>query len=189
MAHARISQAGNRLRMVKMNRMAIVKFGEEYQGHKRFCIATENLNGCHGVAIISRKAAALGHLTPSHPNFPPGEAYADYFTGGMTQLISMKENKPLFEHQGANGLLVVGFEWVKTNGDDVREQALPWQVTAMAEKLKQRLGLHAKVVEHGPIEESDEKDSRPDRGKVFIEGFESGQLLVMWLEENQVNLT
>lgn len=189
MADAQINQAGNRLKCkVAMNKMAIVRFGEEVQGFKRFCIATENLNSCHGVAIISRKAAALGHIAPRHPHFPPGETYAEYFTGGMTQLVKLAENKGCFENQGTNGVLVVGFEVVKTQGADVRQYVLPYQVSAMAESLQKNLGLDAKVVEYGPVMKSSHI-TRPDQGKVFIEGFESGQLPVMWVEENQVHLT
>ncbi|KAL8727130.1 MAG: hypothetical protein Q9166_006263 [cf. Caloplaca sp. 2 TL-2023] len=188
MANALINQAiqTKRLKcMVDMNKLGIVYFGRKDQnGDQKFCIATANLNSCHGVAIISRKAAVLGHVAPSYPAFPPGEAYAEYFINGMVQFVTRDENRPYFENQGTNGVVVVGFSQKEGGGTEL---VLPHQVEVIAQTLRDTLGHKPKIVEYGPVNWS-KIDTRPDKGKVFIEGYESGQLPVMWVEENQVLL-
>ncbi|KAI4206286.1 MAG: hypothetical protein LQ346_001182 [Caloplaca aetnensis] len=188
MANALINQAIQTKRlacMVPMNKFGIVYFGrKDSKGDQKFCIATANLNACHGVAIISRKAAVLGHAAPSHPNFPPGEVYAQYFINGIVQLVNRNENKPYFENQGMDGVLVVGFSQKEGGGTEI---VLPHQVEVIAQTLHDTLGHKPKIVEYGPVEWS-HLNTRPDKGFVFIEGYESGQLPVMWVEENQVLL-
>ncbi|KAL8907428.1 MAG: hypothetical protein Q9207_001398 [Kuettlingeria erythrocarpa] len=118
---------------------------------------------------FEEKPQFLGHAAPSHPNFPPGE---------------VNENKPYFENQGMDGVLVVGFSQKEEGGTEI---VPPHQVEVIAQTLHDTLGQKPRIVEYGPVEWS-HPNTRPDKGFVFIEGYESGQLPVMWVEENQVLL-
>ncbi|KAL9599247.1 MAG: hypothetical protein Q9219_003949 [cf. Caloplaca sp. 3 TL-2023] len=188
MASARIKQAidsGRLKSMVAMNKFDIIYFRmEDQHGDQKFCIATENLNSCHGVAIISRKAAVLGHIAPSSPTFPPGETYAKHFVHGMVQFVIQDVIRPFFEYQGINGVVVVGFSHTLEGSPEI---VLPHQMEVIAETLRGSLGHRPTIVQYGPVGWSN-ASNRPDKGKVFIEGFESGQPPVMWVEENQVLL-
>lgn len=69
MAATMIEQARRNQRLkseVPMNGFDIVRFGEDH----KYAIATQDLNACHAIAIISTKAAILGHIAPSSPQFP-----------------------------------------------------------------------------------------------------------------------
>ncbi|KAL8939221.1 MAG: hypothetical protein Q9211_002834 [Gyalolechia sp. 1 TL-2023] len=188
MANALINRAIHTKRlmcMVPMNQFAIVYFGrKDSNGDQKYCIATANLNACHGVAIISRKAAILGHVAPSNPDFPPGEVYARYFINIMLQFLTRDENKAYFENQGTNGVVLVGFSRTEGGGTEL---VLPHQVEVVAQTLCDTLGHKPRIVDYGPVVWS-HLNTRPDKGLVFIEGYESGQLPVMWVEENQVLL-
>ncbi|KAL8992128.1 MAG: hypothetical protein Q9169_007347, partial [Polycauliona sp. 2 TL-2023] len=159
MANALINEAlrTERLKsLVDMNKYDMVQFGKD----QKFSIATKNLNSCHGVAIISRKAAILGHIAPGHKGFPLGETYAEWFTKGLVQYVTKAENRPYFEDQGTNGVVVVGFTQDQDGGTAI---ALPDQVEVIAQRLRDYLGQTPKVVEYGPVSWS-KLGVRPDRG-------------------------
>ncbi|KAI4137604.1 MAG: hypothetical protein LQ341_005076 [Variospora aurantia] len=88
------------------------------------------------------------------------------------------QNKKYSVSEAIKGVLVVGFQMVEAQ-----------DVNTIANKLRDEFDLDHEVVEYGPIKKSDPTDSRPDRGKVYGEGFASGQVPTMWVEEDQVPLT
>ncbi|KAL8726162.1 MAG: hypothetical protein Q9166_006879 [cf. Caloplaca sp. 2 TL-2023] len=87
MAAGRMQQVLGQLKsIVEMNTYDFIRFGEK----GKTCIATTELNGCHAVAIISRKAAILGHWAamapPKYANiYPTGEQWTSVMINGMVQ--------------------------------------------------------------------------------------------------------
>ena len=66
MAATRLQEMQNRnllKTIVQINDLDIVRYGEV----GKYCLATKDLNSCHAVAIISKKAAILPHTASLAP--------------------------------------------------------------------------------------------------------------------------
>ncbi|KAI4188408.1 MAG: hypothetical protein LQ346_005322 [Caloplaca aetnensis] len=163
---------------VPIDGLGIVRFGEIIDGYKKYSIATEDLNSCHAVAIVSKKAAVLGHIAPSNPLASTGEAWTEFMVGRILAMVTNEANKYCFEDQGTDGIVVFG----------INDQGLvlPDQVRILYEKIAHALGHAPRLVEY-PVDWSYNHAS-PNKGTVFIEGNESGQLPVVWVEDRQVSL-
>lgn len=87
-------------------------------------------------------------------------------------------NKDVFEKQSSGGVIVFGVYQSLI--------ALPEQLEVLVDALGKAVNGIPKTVPYpilGP------RDSRgPHKGMVFIEGFEMGQLPVVWVEDRQVPL-
>ncbi len=180
MAATRIDQAkaGKRMKcMVPMNGFDIVCFGELVGNDRKYAIATRNLNACHAVAIISKKAAILGYFAPRSPDFPTGEQWIEHMANRFMQRVD--ENRESFEKQGSGGIVLVG---VYNN-----MIALPEQVEILVTAIRKAIESKPQTVPYpvlGPL-----AHRIPDKGMVFIEGSGTGQLPVVWVEDRQIILT
>ncbi|KAL8806141.1 MAG: hypothetical protein Q9182_001542 [Xanthomendoza sp. 2 TL-2023] len=116
--------------MVLMNGFDIVRFGEVIGTDQKYAIATQDLNACHAVAIISRKAAILGHIAPGSPKFPTGEQWIAHMVARFLERVDA--NIESFEKQGTGGVVVFG---VYNNSI-----ALPEQVAALVSAIQSAIG-------------------------------------------------
>lgn len=164
---------------VPINGLGIVRFGDLVNGSKRYSITTENLNSCHAVAIVSKKAAILGHIAPSSPLLPMGEAWTEFMVGRILAMMNHDLNKHCFENQGTDGIVIFG---INHEG-----MVLPDQVRILYAKIAPAIGHAPRLVEY-PVDWSVNNVS-PNKGTVFIQGNESGQLPIVWVEDRQVPLT
>lgn len=179
MAASMMQQAINNKRLkslVPMNGFDIVRFGEVVGKDQKYAIATQNLNACHAVAIISMKAAILGHIAPGSPDFPTGEQWIEYMVSRFLERVDA--NKESFEKQGSGGVVVFG---VYNN-----LIALPEQVETLVSAIRKAIDSIPQTLPYpvlGPLE-----IRGPHKGMVYIEGFGAGQLPVVWVEDRQVPL-
>ncbi|KAL8820872.1 MAG: hypothetical protein Q9223_000991 [Gallowayella weberi] len=170
----------NRLKSdVPMNHLDIVCYGE----NGRYSIATQNLNGCHAVAIISRKAAILAHIAPSAPvqwlqAFPSGDSWSQHMMNRILQCFLA--NKIHFENQDAGGIIIFG-SWDGA-------MALPDQVRILAYNVKEIMNLDTRAVPYKVYTEDDTRDNEANKGAVLVQGIAAGQLPILWLEEHQIPL-
>ncbi|KAL8928739.1 MAG: hypothetical protein Q9208_001517 [Pyrenodesmia sp. 3 TL-2023] len=184
MAAVMIEQAisSKRLKcMVPMNGFDIVRFGEVVGEDQKYAIATQNLNACHAVAIVSKKAAILGHFAPRSPGFPTDFPSGDQWIAHMVNrfLERVLENKELFEKQGSGGIVVVG---VYNNSI-----ALPEQVAILMTAIRTAIESKPHTVTYPVLGSLIHRS--PNKGMVFIEGSGTGWLPVVWVEDRQVSLT
>jgi len=178
MAAARLLQVQNlnlAKPMVQMDKVDIIRFGEA----GKYCLATDRLNSCHAVAVVSKKAAILAHIAPHAPEHIRHKFSSadDYIKTMMTTVINcFKENKKYFDNQGSGGIVVYAMHDGKI--------ALPDQVKIVAAAIKMIMGLNATPV---PYKVLGSKEPRgPNKGVVLIEGQKSGQLPVVWVEDKTV---
>ncbi|KAL8798383.1 MAG: hypothetical protein Q9182_006705 [Xanthomendoza sp. 2 TL-2023] len=182
MTVARINseRSSNRLKSdVPMNRLDIVRYGES----GKYSIATQNLNSCHAVAIISRKAAILAHIAPSAPvqllqAFQTGDSWTKHMMDCIMDCF--RANKSHFENQGAGGIIVFG----SFQGASV----LPDQVQILADKVQNVMKLPAKDVSYKVYIGGDDRDNEANKGAVLVQGNAAGQLPIVWVEENHIPL-
>ena len=180
MAAARLKQVqdlGLLKTMVQMNRFEIVRFGEA----GKYCLATNNLNSCHAVVILSKRAAILAHIAPNAPaaiahQFQSAE---HWIKAKIAEVINcFKSNKSFFENQGPGSVVAYGV---------YRDQpALKDQVTIIAATLKQLVSPIVKIQAYQVLESNQPRG--PDKGVVLVEGYKSGAAPVVYIEENKAAL-
>ena len=93
--------------MVPMDKFDIVEYGVD----EKYSLATANLNSCHAVAIVFRKAAILAHIAPGAPGdlaqqFTSADAWVTFKIGQVVQCV--KDNSAPFDVQGSGCVLVNG---------------------------------------------------------------------------------
>ena len=178
MAVARLEQAKTLSRLkaiVAMNDFDIVRFGEE----NKYSLATKDLNSCHAVVIVSRKAAILAHIAPNSPDsvrnqYPTSMAWITYKINQVVQCFTT--NKGYFENQGPGGIVVYG---IFNN-----EVALPDQLKLIAATVQNKMQLAVKGASYKILEKQDSRGQ--NKGVVLIEGVAIGQLPLIWVEDRQV---
>ncbi|KAL8648563.1 MAG: hypothetical protein Q9210_004916 [Variospora velana] len=168
-------QASNLLKkMVQMDDYDIVRFGEA----GKTCLATRDLNSCHAVVIVSKKAAILAHIAPHAPT-----AIRDQFSTAlkwtqamMDQIIKcVQANKSYFENPGSGGIVIYGVYQ--------GEIALPDQVKLLAASIEKILQMPAR-----PFQYNVPGNPGPNKGIVLIEGNPMGLQPTLWVEEKKMGL-
>ena len=190
MAFARLEQVrglGSLKSIVPVNGLDIVVFGED----GKYSIGTVNLNSCHAVAITSTKAALLAHISP-HPTteaefaeLPPAQQDEALTLGDtwirhkIPEVIKrFKAKKIHFENEASVGIVVFGL-WQG-------EIALPDQLNYIAATIEEEIGVPVTTKSYRVI---DVKESWiPNNVCVLIEGFATGQLPLVWVENDQISL-
>lgn len=163
--------------VVQMNDLDIVRYGEA----GKYCLATKDLNSCHAVAIIPKKAAILAHIAPLAPeairnNFASGD---EWIKSMMTKVINcFKSNKSYFDSQESGGIVVFSMYEGKV--------ALHDQVKILAVAVKNIIGVPTKPVSYKVLASTEPCGS--NKGVVLIEGPRSRQLPIFWVEDKQVLL-
>ncbi len=180
MAAARLQQvrARNILKTtVPMNHHDIIRFGEAGM----WCLATVDLNACHAVVIVSKKAAILTHIAPRPPE-AIRDRYStseDWIRDMMTKVIScFIANKQYFEHQGSGGIVIYGIH--------NKEIALPDQVKLLAATVQKIVGSNTRPVAYNVLGSSEPRNS--DKGIVLVDGSQSAQPPVVWVEDKRYSL-
>ena len=168
-----VEQLGRLQSRVPMNEHDIVIFGE---GGK-FSLATEDLNSCHAVAIVSKKAAILAHIAPNSldQNFS-SEAWIKLKLDEVIQRF--EDNRVHFENQGSVGVLVFGL-WQG-------EIALPDQVDYIATNIEKVTEVAVTTRSYHVLKT---RESRTyNKCVVLIEGLAIGHLPRVWVEDDQIPL-
>lgn len=180
MAAAKLQQvrARNILKTtVPMIHHDIIRFGEDGM----WCIATVDLNACHAVIIVSKKAAILTHIAPLPPEairdkYPTSE---DWIKDMMTRVIScFIANKQYFEHQGLGGIVIYGVY--------NKEIALADQVKLLAATVQKIVGSNTRPVAYNVIGSSEPRNA--DKGIVLVDGSQPAQPPVIWVEDKRYTL-
>ncbi len=147
-----------------MNHHDIIRFGEAGM----CCIATVDLNACHAVVIVSKKAAILAHIAPLPPEAirdrcPTSE---DWIKDMMTQVIScFIANKQYFEHQGLGGIVIYGVH--------NKEIALADQVKLPMATVQKIVGSNTRPVAYNVLGSSEPRNA--DKGIVLVDGSQPAQ--------------
>ncbi|KAL8913343.1 MAG: hypothetical protein Q9171_001820 [Xanthocarpia ochracea] len=184
MAATRLSQVRQSKELkteVQMNHFDHVIFGED----GKTCISTEDLNGCHAVAIISKKAAILGHWAvwaPAHEAsaYPTGEQWTSEMINRMMHRFRDLSNS--FKNLGPGGIIIYGLIHGKDGDPDFY---MDEHVKIIAEEIKKALDIKAK---EEPYKVLEMQEPRPlDKGIILIEGNTSGQSPIVWLEHRQLS--
>ncbi|KAL8787409.1 MAG: hypothetical protein Q9195_007784 [Heterodermia aff. obscurata] len=190
MARVRLNEAIqlDRLKsIVPIDNLDIVVFGE----NKKNSIATQNLNSCHTVAIVSRKAALLAHIAPGPPAgahfapFLPANQQQDLTPGDLWvrskigELLNTFERKKVhFENEGSVGVLVFGLHQGKT--------ALPDQVKYIIERVEKVTKAPVMTKSYYGLGRTENRSF--NKSVVLIEQFATGQLPRVWVEDDLVPL-
>ena len=188
MANARLEQekSANRLEcMVPIDFNDIVIFGK----NNKFSIATDRINSCHAVAIVSRKAAILAHIAPMSPNIPEkGSANPRilYPTGDLRidqklkeVMQRLKDNRQYFENADPGSVVVYG---LRDN-----QCALPDQVDRIASVVQTIIRRDVKRVSY-PIDMSKVDWKMTNKVVVLVQGTVVGQLPNVWVENQKLEL-
>ncbi|KAL8952309.1 MAG: hypothetical protein Q9222_001761 [Ikaeria aurantiellina] len=164
--------------IVPMNDFEIVRFGED----GKYCLATENLNGCNAVAIVSRRAAILGHVAPMSPDpssFPNADAWVQSFINRV--LTCFYQNRAYYENQGAGGIVIYGM----FDG----QPGLPDQINILSESIQRYVGIVPQKKSYRVLFNDEEREAEnANKGKVLVEGNASQQLPVIWVEDDRIQL-
>ncbi|KAL8790511.1 MAG: hypothetical protein Q9195_006342 [Heterodermia aff. obscurata] len=179
MATAQLREAqalGTLKTIVQMNRLDIVRFGE----NQKLCIATTGLGSCHAVAIVSRKATILAHISPRDPEDKSNNTSERWIESKIEEVIAcFTANQSYFENQGSSGIVIYAI------CKYTREVLLKDQVILLAANIEAKIRVKAKSSTYKvPIERQD-----PDQGTVLIRGSTAGQLPVVWVEHKTVQLS
>lgn len=158
--------------MIQMNDLDIVSYVEI----EKYCLATKNLNSCHAVTIISKKAAILAHIAPL-----ASKAIRNSFASGDEWIKSMmikvincfRSNKSYFDSQESGGIVV--FDICE------RKVALHDQVKILAAAVKNIVGVPTKPVSYKVLASTEPCGS--NKGVVLIEGW----IWAIWLQRGRRN--
>lgn len=168
-------QASNLLKkMVQMDDYDIVRFGEA----GKTCLATRDLNSCHAVVIVSKKAAILAHIAPHAPTairdqFPTALKWTQAM---MDQVIKcVQANKSYFGNPGSGGIVIFGVYQ--------GEIALPDQVKVLAANIEKILQMPAR-----PFQYKVPGTPSPNKGIVLIEGHPKELPPTLWVEGEKMGL-
>ena len=175
---AKVQSSGVLQKMVQMDDYDIVRFGEA----GKTCLATQDLNSCHAVIIVSKKAAVLAHIAP---NIPPNASAAvrsqfptaqHWIQAMMAKVIKCVEaNKSYFDNPGSGGIVIYGVY--------KGEIALPDQVKLLAANIEKLLHIPAR-----PYQYKVPGTPGPNKGIVVIEGHPVGLPPTLWVEANKIVL-
>ena len=175
-----VERLGRLKSRVPMNENDIVIFGEE----GKFSLATVDLNSCHAVAIVSKKAAILAHIAPLPP-FKPNEPSQSFFSSEawikykLDEVIQrFEDNRVNFENQGSVDVLV--FELWKG------EIALPDQVEYIAANIEKVTEVAVTTKPYHVLEDTEPRTF--NKCVVIIEGLAIGHLPRVWVEDDQIPL-
>ncbi|KAL8838114.1 MAG: hypothetical protein Q9170_002255 [Blastenia crenularia] len=171
----KVQDSGQLKRLVEMDDYDIVIFGRE----RKTCLATEDLNSCHAVIIVSKKAAVLAHIAPHAPaeirhQYPTALHWTQTMIDRVVSCV--QANKSHFEDPGSGGIVVYGVYQ--------GEIALPDQVKLLAANIEKVLRLQAR-----PFRYQVPGTPGPNKGIVIIEGDPMGQSPTLWVEEYKIVLT
>ena len=187
MANARLERErrANRLKMVQMNKEDIVIFGQD----NKFSIATDRLNSCHALAIVSKQAAILAHIAPSAPDVPedgPANPLVRFPTGDLwvqemlREIVQrLRDNRKYFENVDSGGVVVYGMKDNKC--------ALPHQVDRIASAVGKIIKRDVGRVSYD-IDLSKRDWSLTNKVVVLVEGIAVGQLPNLWVDDRKVEL-
>ncbi|KAL8670952.1 MAG: hypothetical protein Q9168_004535 [Polycauliona sp. 1 TL-2023] len=174
------------LREVFMTKTEIVRYGEDasrWTGDDdkkyltaKYAIATEDLNACQAVAIISKKAAIMSHISPLSPNFPTGEQWAEYMMNCILAVVRC--NKDCFPDQGSDGIVVFGIQ-----GQEIKLES---HVKLLITMIRKALMLNPQLITYPVLLELEHRPT--NKGMVYIEGYTTGQMPIVWVEHRQVFL-
>ena len=181
MAVARIVSERGRGRlqnMVAMNAYDIVCFGNR----GKYSLATENLNSCHAIIIVSKKAAILAHIAPHSPDnirsqYPTSALWISHKIDQVVQCFN--NNKSNFENQGPGGIVVYGI----LN----KEVALPDQLKLILGTIQSKMQISPQGASYKILEAGAPRG--PNKGVVLIEGIAANQLPRVWVEDREILLS
>ncbi|KAI4263884.1 MAG: hypothetical protein L6R42_000986 [Xanthoria sp. 1 TBL-2021] len=164
--------------MVPMDELAIMVFGVDspYKG----CLATQYLNSCRAVVIISTQAALLAHIGPRAPDspspyLPSGMNWIQRFMARISLLLNGNQYRRYFENQGPGGLVIFGALGGKPQGLE--------ELASLAAAVQDIIQVPPKGIRYDVINSSDPRTE--NKGLVLVEGIASGQYPRIWVEDHE----
>ncbi|KAI4246288.1 MAG: hypothetical protein L6R40_001956 [Gallowayella cf. fulva] len=162
--------------MVPMDEHATMVFGLD--SPYKNCLATQHLNSCRVVVIISKQAALLAHIGPRAPNspspdLPSGRDWINTFMAHISLTLHSGRYKPHFENQGPGGLVIFGVLGGEPQGME--------ELAHLAAAVQTIINVSPKGIRYNVIQPEDPRNE--NKGKVLVEAISPGQYPRVWVED------
>lgn len=164
--------------MVPMDGLGLTVFGID--SPYKDCLATQYLNSCRAVVIISKQAALLAHIGPRapdspNPHQPTGMQWVHRCMAHISSKLHDERYKRHFENQGPGGLVIYGAMGGNPQGLE--------ELASLAAAVQAIIKVPPKGIRYDVVATGDPRNE--NKGLVLVEGTASGQYPRVWVEDHE----